>query len=81
MRKLLQQFNTSHGACFFCADIFSMCFHLLWGGEITLFVMKAAGTIIIGILGGLAGLAGKDLYPLLKKYIKQKFVTKKQKRS
>lgn len=72
MRKL----NTSM-ICFFCGDIFSTGFFLVWSGELSHFILKAFGTLIIGVIGGLAGLLGKDLYPIIKMAIIRKVKFKK----
>jgi hypothetical protein len=56
----------THLLCFIGGDFLSTLFTLLFGGEVTHFFLKAVGTVIIGVIGGVAGLAGKDIYPLLK---------------
>jgi hypothetical protein len=80
MKKIFESID-KNSTCFLCADGFTMLFTMLWGGELTHFIFKAAGTIIIGIFGGLAGLAGKDLYPILKKKLKKKFTKSKNKQT
>jgi len=77
MRKIFSQLNSSR-LCFLSGDLLSTSFYLLFGSEITHFMLKAFGTLIIGIIGGLAGLAGKDLYPILKQFIKSKIFKQKQ---
>jgi hypothetical protein len=72
MKKVLEQMSTAHALCFVSADFFTTTFYLLFGNEVTHFLLKACGTLIIGMIGGLAGLLGKDLYPLLKKQIIRK---------
>lgn len=67
----MKRISNSH-LCFAGGDFLVTLFVLLWGGDITHFALKAVGTIIIGIIGGIAGLAGKDLYPVLKKIIQSK---------
>lgn len=63
--------------CFVGGDFLATIFTLLFGGEVTHFILKAFGTVIIGVIGGIAGLAGKDIYPLLKKYIQSKLFKNK----
>lgn len=60
---------------FFCADVVVMIAYL--GGlevysEAWHFVIKIAATALLGVVGGLFGLVGKDLYPIIKKWIKDK---------
>jgi hypothetical protein len=78
MRKILKQLS-SGVVCFFCGDIFSTGFYLVFGGEFTHFMLKALGTLVIGVIGGLAGLVGKDIYPLIKNYIFQLYQNLKNK--
>jgi hypothetical protein len=73
----MKRITNSH-LCFAGGDLLVTLFTLLWGGDITHFFLKAFGTIIIGIIGGVAGLAGKDLYPVLKKYIQSKLFKNKK---
>lgn len=40
--------------------------YLLWGSETTIYVTKAVGTIGVGIIGGIAGMLGKDMYAFMK---------------
>lgn len=77
MKRILFQLPTG-SYCFLIGDIFSTGFYLIFGDVVTHFILKAIGTLIIGVLGGIAGLAGKDLYPMLKAHIK-KILTKKKK--
>lgn len=64
--------NSTSLLCFFGGDFASTLFILLFGGEVTHFLLKAFATLILGVIGGLAGLAGKDLYPIVKKFIQSK---------
>ena len=80
MNKLLNQLS-ARGVCFLFGDIFSMGFYLLFGEAFTHFMLKALGTLVIGMLGGLAGLAGKDLYPILKEFVKKKLFNHKKRQN
>lgn len=55
----------SKALAFLCGD-FTVTLWLLWGQnfwhQIELFGLKILATIILGIAGGIAGLAGKDIY-------------------
>lgn len=77
MSKLLKFFSPGY-MCFWVGDVFATGFYLLIGEAFAHFILKALGTLVIGLLGGLAGLAGKDLYPFLKKYLKKKFFKHKK---
>lgn len=65
--------------CFAGGDLLVTLFTLLWGGEVSHFFLKALGTLILGVIGGLAGLAGKDLYPVAKKWFLKTFKKLKSK--
>lgn len=59
----------------FIAGDASVTLYQLFGGmwgELGVFGLKVLATIILGIAGGLAGLAGKDLYNHIKSYLKTK---------
>ena len=74
MSKLLQ-FIQSRTSGFLFGDIFTMGIFLIVDESFTHSMLKALTT---GIIGGLAGMGSKDLYPVVKKWIKKKL--KKPKR-
>jgi hypothetical protein len=60
---------------FLCGDI-SVTMYVLFTGmmnDLMLFGAKLITTLIIGAAGGIAGMAGKELYPVLKTFFKKKF--------
>lgn len=68
MKKVLREGSL----CFLSGDLLTSAFYLWIGNDFAHFMLKVISTLIIGIIGGIAGLAGKDLYPVLKAYIKRK---------
>lgn len=57
---------------FLCGDFISMSFFLLYSSGWTLFFAKLFSTMAIGVIGGMAGLAGKDFYAWLKSLASKK---------
>jgi hypothetical protein len=59
---------------FFCGDLLVTLYIHLAGiiGNLGDFALKVLVTLIIGAVGGLAGMVGKDVYPVIKKYFKRK---------
>lgn len=57
---------------FVCGDI-SVTLYVIFAGiihDFGGFLLKVLGVLIIGAAGGLAGMAAKDAYPIMKKYSK-----------
>lgn len=65
---------------FICGDI-SATLYLLYTGMLTdlgEFAAKLVTTLLIGAAGGIAGMAGKEIYPVLKKWARMKFKKSKK---
>ena len=63
---------------FICGDLFSMGFIFLkMPDEMMHIGLKIATTLMVGLVGGLAGVAGKDLYAFIKPRIIKLFKKKK----
>ncbi|HUP13107.1 MAG TPA: hypothetical protein VM187_12860 [Niastella sp.] len=63
---------------FLCGDI-SVTMYLLFTGlvnDLLLFGAKLITTLLIGAAGGIAGMAGKEIYPVLRTALKRKFKKK-----
>ena len=68
MTKLLS-FLQNRTSGFLFGDVFTTWIFLILDDTFTHSVLKA---LVTGIIGGLAGMASKDIYPVVKKWIGKK---------